>query len=190
MKRRRNPVALRWLSAVEESRWIECPGGISSQEKSTPPRTRVQEVPSGEAGVRVFVVDSEERREYEQGMRVRSMELLRSKLEKVRKQVESGKLSGEAQIGAAAQRAMQAHHGGRYYRWVLEEGRFRFEEEPQRLDDEKRPEGRYLISSTEQELGPLEAVRMYKELSVAIGSCLSRRRTWYASSSKRATNGC
>ena len=165
VKRRRNPVAQRWLSVIEESRWIECPGGINAQEKPTPPRTRVQEVPSGEEGVRVFVVDSEERREYEQGMRVRSMELLRNKLEKVRKQVESGRLSEESEIGAAAERAMQAHHGGRYYRWVLEKGRFRFEEDPQRLDDEKRLEGKYLISSTEQNLGPQEAVRMYKELS-------------------------
>ena len=93
------------------------------------------------------------------------MELLRGKLEKVKKQVEWGKLSGEAEIGAAAERAMQAHHGGRYYRWSVEKGRFRFEEDAERLGDETRLEGKYLISTTEQDLGPLEAVRMYKELS-------------------------
>lgn len=165
VKRRRNPAAQRWMAATKEEEWIDCPGGITAQEKTPPPRTRVQEVSSGEEGLRVFVIDSEERRDYEQRMRTRSMERLREKLEKVKKRVEEGDLTGEAAIGAAAQRSMQAHHGSRYYRWKVEQGRFSYEEDPKALAAEKRLEGKYLISTTEPELGPVEAVRMYKELS-------------------------
>jgi hypothetical protein len=48
--------------AVDEAKWIDCPVGISATERNDPPRTRVQEVASGEEGVRVFVIDSDERR--------------------------------------------------------------------------------------------------------------------------------
>ena len=51
----------------EQGPWQDCPAGITASEKAVPPRTRVQEVAGEEAGVRVFVVDSEQRREYEQG---------------------------------------------------------------------------------------------------------------------------
>src|SRR5436309_2384014 len=40
--------------------WIECPVGITAREKSTAPKTLVQEVASNEPGVRVFIVHSEE----------------------------------------------------------------------------------------------------------------------------------
>jgi len=165
IKRRRNPLAKRWLQGIEEAKWMDCPTGITAQEKHPPPRTRVQEVRSGQKGVRAFVIDSDERREYEQRMRSRSMERARGALEKLQKRVEAGKLTGEAKIGASAQRALQAHHGGRYYRWRVEEGRFVFEENTQRLEDEKRLEGKYLIGTTEADLSALDAVRMYKELS-------------------------
>lgn len=165
IKRRRNPLAKRWLEGIDEAKWMDCPTGITAQEKHPPPGTRVQEVRSGQKGVRAFVIDSDERREYEQRMRSRSMERARGALEKLRKRVEAGKLKGEAKIGASAQRAMQAHHGGRYYRWRVEDGRFVFEENTQRLEDEKRLEGKYLIGTTEADLSALDAVRMYKELS-------------------------
>jgi transposase len=125
----------------------------------------VQEVRSGQKGVRAFVIDSDERREYEQRMRSRSMERAREALEKLQKRVEAGKLKEEAKIGASAQRAMAAHHGGRYYQWGLEDGRFVFQENTQRLEDEKRLEGKYLIGTTEADLSAMDAVRMYKELS-------------------------
>ena len=59
----------------------DCPAGIRAREKSVPPRTRVREVGGDEAGVRVFVVDSEQRREYEQAQREKAMEALREELE-------------------------------------------------------------------------------------------------------------
>jgi transposase len=165
VKRRGNAQIARWLDAIDETKWIDCPVGISSAEKTDPPRTRVQEVPSGKEGMRVFVIDSDERREYEESMRGRSMERVREKLEKLRQRVERGKFSDAAKIGAAAERIMQAHHGYRYYRWRFEQGGFSFEEDPLRLEQEKRIEGKYLIATSEAGLGALEAVRMYKELS-------------------------
>jgi len=165
VKRRRNANMAKWLDAVDEAKWMDCPVGISASEKSDPPRTRVQEVPSGKEGMRVFVIDSDERRQYEESMRGRSMQRVQEKLEKLRQRVQAGKLSEAAKIGAAAQRIMQAHHGYRYYRWHLDEGGFSFEEDPVHLQREKRIEGKYLIATSEASLGALEALRMYKELS-------------------------
>src|SRR5512143_401049 len=63
IKRRRNPKLDAWLDAVDNTTWIDCPGGINAQERKTNPlRTRVQEVPSGRPDLRVFVIDSDERR--------------------------------------------------------------------------------------------------------------------------------
>ena len=79
--------------------------------------------------------------------------------------VQTGKLTDAAKIGAAAERIMQAHHGYRYYRWRLEAGQFSFEEDPVRLGQEKRIEGKYFIATSEARLDVLEAVRRYKERS-------------------------
>jgi transposase len=165
VKRRNNAQLARWLDAVDEAKWVDCPVGVTASEKSDPPRTRVQEVASGKEGMRVLVLDSDERRQYEQSMRTRAMDRVREKLEKLRKRVQAGKLADAAKIGAAAERIMQAHHGYRYYRWRVDQGRFSFEEDPVRLEQEKRIEGKYLIATSEAGLGALDAVRMYKELS-------------------------
>jgi len=165
VKRRGNARIPKWLDAVDEGKWIDCPVGITAGEKEESPHTRVQEVASGEEGLRVFVIDSEERRQYEQRMRERSMQRVRERLERLQKRVKAGMLVKAAAIGAAAQRIMQAHHGFRYYRWRLEEGQFFFEEDPLHLERERRLEGKYLIATSEKGLDPQEAVRMYKELS-------------------------
>jgi len=165
VRRRGNANMPKWLAAVDESKWADCPVGITAGEKSDPPHTRVQEVASGQEGMRVFVIDSDERREYEQKMRERSMQRVREKLEKLQRRVQERELTDAALIGAAAQRIMQAHHGHRYYRWSLQEGRFRFEEDPEHLGREKQIEGKYLIATSEPRVEAQEAVRMYKELS-------------------------
>jgi transposase len=165
VRRRGNAQLPKWLDAVDEAKWVDCPVGITAAEQSTPPRTRVQEVASGQKRMRVFVIDSDERRLYEQTMRQRAMERVREKLQKLQQRVEEGRLRVEAQIGAAAERIMQAHHGYRYYRWRLEKGRFLFEEDAEHLEREKRLEGKYLIATSEKRLEALEAVRIYKELS-------------------------
>lgn len=165
MTRRQNPEAEALIDRVDESRWIGCKAGITAQEKSEPPRTRVQEVSCDRAGVRVFVVDSDERRAYEQRMREKVMERARAGLQKVQTRVEKGQLKRAEKIGAAVERVMQRHHGHRYYDWKLEDGRLRYFEHPVNLPREKKYEGKYLIQTDQTAITPEEAVAQYKELN-------------------------
>jgi len=145
--------------------WIECPVGITANEKSNPPKTLVQEVPSNEDGVRVFVVHSEERLEFETTQRKKSMERLRIKLAALEKRVAEGRLKSAEKIGAAAAAILARNHGHRYFDWRLENGVFRFFEHPLHFTREQAYEGKYIIQTEEKNLSPLEAVRTYKELS-------------------------
>ncbi len=145
--------------------WIDCPVGITASEKSEVPRTRVQEVPSGRPGVRVFVVDSDERREYERGEREKAMERTRGRLERLAARVSSGRLLKPEKIGAAAARALSQNHGHRYYDWKLVDGVFQFFEHPVHFKQELAYEGKYLVETEEPHLTAVEAVQRYKELS-------------------------
>jgi len=165
LKRRRNPKMERWLTAVDETKWIACPVGITARERTNPPRTRAQEVPSGAEGVRIIVVDSDERRGYEEAMRQKSMDRTREQLQKLAERVAAGKLKRPEKIGAAAARVLQRHHGHRYYAWELRQGTFRYFENTQGLEREKRIEGKYVITTSERDLSVLDAVALYKELS-------------------------
>ena len=164
IKRRRNTQFDEYVQSVDDSKWCECPNGITASEKNPPPRTLVQEVASGQKGLRVFVIDSQERRQYEEAMRTRAMEKTREKLASLQKRVAQGDITEAAKIGAAAQRALAAHHGHRYYTWQLRAGVFEFEPSAN-LAREQRMEGKYVIATTEADLDALEAVRIYKELS-------------------------
>jgi len=164
VRRRRNPALSGWLEKLRARQWIDCPVGITASEQATPPRTRVQEVPSGEEGKRVFVIDSEERQAYERRLRERSMEQVRWRLEKLRKRVAQGQLKKPEAIGAAAARALSRHHGDRYYRWQLTRGVFTFKEHPLRLRREKQLEGKYVLMTSEKNFTAKDAVQQYKEL--------------------------
>jgi transposase len=129
------------------------------------PKTLVQEVTSDQAGVRVFVVHSDERLSYERGEREKSMQRVREKLEALERRVAAGKLKAPEKIGAAAASILARHHGTRYYDWKLEEGQFRYFERPVHLKQEQALEGKYLIQTEEAHLSALEAVAIYKELS-------------------------
>src|SRR5580658_2410337 len=83
IKRRRNTKLAAWLAAVDETKWISCPVGTTAHERTNPPRTRAQEIRSGVDSMRVIIVDSEERRGYEEDMRRKSMERTRIDLEKL-----------------------------------------------------------------------------------------------------------
>jgi transposase len=165
LRRRRNPQMEQWLTAVDETKWIDCPVGITARERTTPPRTRAQEVPSGTEGMRIIVVDSDERRAYEEEMRQKSMERTREQLQKLADRVAAGKLKRPEKIGAAAERVLGRHHGHRYYAWDLHQGSFRFFENEAGLAREKQIEGKYVISTGEQNWNVLDAVALYKELS-------------------------
>jgi transposase len=166
VKRRRNPQIDGWLEAVDDIQWVNCPGGINTQERKTnPPRTRAQEVPSGDPSLRVIVIDSDERRTYEQAKREQAMERARQHLEKVKERVTSGKLKQPEKIGAAVERIMQKYHGYRYFDWKLTAGGLEFSESAERLGREKKIEGKYVVMTGEKGLSILDAVALYKELT-------------------------
>jgi transposase len=166
IKRRRNPQLDAWLDAVDDTKWIDCPGGINAQERKTHPlRTRAQEVPSGTSTMRVIVIDSDERRGYEQAKRAQAMERARQKLEKLQERIASGALKRPEKIGAAVERIMQRYHGYRYFDWKLSAGLLEFSESKTHLEHEKKIEGKYIIATSEQGLSVLDAVALYKELT-------------------------
>ena len=76
--------------------------------------------------MRVIIVDSDERRGYEEAMRQRSMERTRVALEKLREHVAAGKLKQTREDGAAAERLLRRNHGYRYYSWDIHQGGFRY----------------------------------------------------------------
>jgi len=164
IKRRRNAKLDAWLDAVDDTKWIDCPGGINAREKTDPPRTRAQEVPSGNPQMRVIVVDSDERRGYEQAKREQAMERARQGLEKLKERVASGDLKRPEKIGAAVERIMQRYHGYRYFDWKLSGGALEFFESEPRLGRETKIEGKYVIMTSEKGLSVLDAVALYKEL--------------------------
>jgi transposase len=166
LKRRRNAELDGWLDAVDDTKWIDCPGGINTRERKTdPPRTRAQEVASGNSATRVIVIDSDERRGYEQAKREQAMERARQKFEKLKGRVASGDVKRPEKIGAAVERIMQKYHGYRYFDWTLKDGLLEFSESETRLGREKKIEGRYVVATSEQGLSVLDAVAIYKELT-------------------------
>jgi transposase len=166
MTRRQNPQAEALIDRIDEEGWLECPGGINVQEAKVKQRTRVQEVACDRAGVRVFVVDSDERRGYEQRQREKAMERVRVGLEKLQTRVSAGRLKDPAKIGAAAQRVLSQNHGHRYYTWELTKGgQFQFDEHPVNLPREKKYEGKYLIQTDQTDMTPQDGLAHYKELN-------------------------
>lgn len=145
--------------------WIECPAGITAREKATAPKTLVQEVASNKPGVRVFIVHSEERAAFEYAQRVKAMDRVRAKLEKLAQRIAKGRLKAAEKIGAAAARILARNHGHRYYDWSYDDGVFRFLEHPVHFTREQAYEGKYVIQSEEPNLSALDAVRLYKELT-------------------------
>src|SRR5260370_16614922 len=97
-------------------------GGIGARERTAPAQTRVQEVPSDDAGVRVFVVQSDERLAYERGEREKAMQRVRADLAALEQRVAAGKIKAPEKIGAAATRILTRHHGYPYYDWTLKDG--------------------------------------------------------------------
>ena len=145
--------------------WIECPVGITAREKSKVPKTQVQEVASNKPGIRVFVVHSEERLEYERAQREKSKGRVHKKLEALERRVASGRLKAAEKVGAAAAGILKRNHGHRYYDWSYKDGVFRFFEHPVHFVREQAYEGKYVIQTEEPNLSALEAVGLYKELS-------------------------
>ncbi len=164
LQRRRREEVYRYIERAS-GEWIDCPGGITVSEKAEPPKTRVQEVRSEQSGVRIFVVHSDERLAYERGQRLRAMGRARAAFEALERRVREGRLKAPEKIGAAAARIQARHHGHRYYDWEYKNARFRFFEHPVNLKREQAYEGKYVIQTEEQNLSPVDAVRLYKDLN-------------------------
>lgn len=164
LQRRRNQTVFDYIESATGP-WLDCPVGITVGEKSQPPRTRVCEVASRQPGLRVFVVDSEERKAYEQAEREKAMARVEKDLQALRSRVEKGKIKAPEKVGAAAARVLTRNHGHRYYSWDYSEGVFRYFEHPVHLPQEKAYEGKHLIQTEEPNLSPVEAVGIYKDLS-------------------------
>ena len=174
VRRRQNAELDGYLQLLDESRWQDCPVGITSREKKEkPPRTRVQEVTEkpapedaeGATHQRIFIIDSDERRAYEVSKRTQSQERTRIALEKLQKRVAAGRVRSAEQIGAAAGRILQRHHGHRYFDWELRDGAFHFFDHPVNLEREKRLEGKYVVMTSERDWDAIDAVQHYKELA-------------------------
>lgn len=163
--RRRSEEIFRYIEQANQTdQWVSCPVGITAGERTHPPQTLVQEVNSDQPGIRIFVVKSEERLSYERGQRQKAMARLRKDFEKLEQRIASGRLKAEEKIGAAAERILGRHHGSRYFGWELKQGAFRFFEHPVHLQREQAYEGTYVIQTEEQDITPVEAVSLYKQL--------------------------
>lgn len=164
LNRRRNAAVSRYLERATGP-WTECPGGKGAQEKTDPPKTYVQEVASGQPGVRVFIVRSDERLAYERTERRKAMERAGAELQALARRVQHGKLKAAEKVGAAAARILGRHHGSRYFAWEYTDGRFRFFEHPVSFPREEALEGTYVLQTSEPHLTPVQAVAIYKGLS-------------------------
>ncbi len=164
-RRRRQHIYDYIQEADRKGQWQDCPVGITAGEKATPPKTRVQEVAGKEPGVRILVVHSEEREQYERSLRQLSMERARKELEALQQRVDKGELKEPEKIGAAAARCLGKHHGHRYFGWELRNGKFCFFDHPVYLEREKAYEGKYVLQTEEAGLSAVEVVSAYKDLN-------------------------
>jgi len=151
---RRSQEAASVFDALDETKWQRVDKENSVQEVRLPDRSE-----------RYFVIDSVQRKAYEESQRKRSMERAREALEKVAAAVKAGRLKDTAKIGARAARAAAKHCSHRYYTYeVPGRGQFRFYEDPEKMRAEMLHEGKYILKTDDHTLGPVEAVGAYKEL--------------------------
>jgi len=134
--------------------------------KTVDDTNRVQEVTLETPNVRYFVVESEERKAYEQEQRERSVQRVGEALAKVEAAVQAGNPKRPEKIAARAERAICRNHGKRYYSYEISgPGAFRFTLDPDKMEAETRREGIYLIKTNDLTLTPEQSVGLYKQLS-------------------------
>jgi transposase len=163
LQRRNRPDIPQYIQpAVARSHGQEGPVGLTASEKGVVPQTGVQEVAGQEPGVRVFVVHSDEREQYERSLRELSMERVRKEREALRARVEQGDRKEPEKIGAAAKiRARPPGH--RDFAWELRPGPFHYVPHPVNFPREQACEGKYVLQTEEPDLSPVEAAAAYKQ---------------------------
>jgi len=153
-KGRRDLEARRWLEGLTE-RWREYSQGV-----------KVQEVESGQEGVRVFVVDSDERRAYEESLRSRSMQRAQQCLKKVQEAVQKGRVKSREKIAVWTERALRKNKGYRYFSYrIRSDGQFDYFLDEKKMRAETLREGRYILTTNHPFIAAEEAVAHYKDLS-------------------------
>jgi len=152
---RRSDQAQQVLTRLDDNKW-----------QQIDQNNQVQEVRLDGTSTRYLVIDSAERKDYEQSMRERSMQRAKQQLQKVKGSVKSGRLKDPSKIGARANRAVSNNHGYRYYSWqVPRPGQFDFFEDAEKLDAEIIREGKYILKTDDPQITPAEAVSCYKQLN-------------------------
>jgi transposase len=155
IKGRRCDEAADVLKALRDSQW-----------QQVDETNLVQEVSVLGNKARYFVIDSAERRSYEQSLRQRAMKRTKKQLQSIAAMVKAGRLKDPAKIGARAGRALSSNHGHRYYSWkVTSPGHFDFYEDQEKLAAEMLHEGKYVLKTDDKELTAVEAVCCYKQLN-------------------------
>jgi len=153
-KGRRDDDAKRWLSKLTD-KWMECSEGV-----------RVQEVESGKEELRVLVVESDERKQYEQRQRHRSMKRAEGHLKKVQEAVEKGRLKAKEKIAVRADRALHKDKAYRYFSYTIPgDGCFKYFLDEEKMKAEVIREGRYILTTNHPRISREEAVAHYRELS-------------------------
>lgn len=154
---RRSDEAKEVLSRLDDSEWRQVGEG-----------NQVQEVQLDNTKARYFVIDSRQRKDYEQSMRESSMQRAKEQLKKVKASVKAGHLKDPAKTGARANRALSKHHGYRYFSWKLPgPGQFSFFQDKEKLDAEIAREGKYILKTDDPDITAVEAAACYKELNTA-----------------------
>jgi len=152
---RQNREAAAVLQSLAAGRWIRIDPG-----------NRVQEVCLPDRSSRYFVVDSADRKIYEEALRQRAMGRVREALERIEKAVKNGRLKDPVKIAARAAKTLSKNHGHRYYRYdVPGPGRFRFDQDEKKLSAETLHEGKYVLKTDDEQIDAESAVRAYKELA-------------------------
>ena len=127
--------------------------------------TRFQETLTDD-GKRVFVVESRERKEYEEIVRAKAMQRCKEALEKINSQVTSGRLKKASKIAARVERIMQRTKGYRYFSYhIPQDGRFEFFIDEEKLTKEKQIEGTYILLTNDPKIPAYDAISAYKNLS-------------------------
>lgn len=159
MKRRHNNETWEVLNKAKKDRWQDCGDN-----------TQVQEVKIGKE-IRYFVARSNERKQYEQQIRLNNMKVTKEALESLKKCVKKGKIKTPAKIGYRVSDILRKLKGYRYFSWeITKEGDFNYWEDPEKMQKEKLLEGIYLLKSNDTAITPVEAVKAYKELSDVEGT--------------------
>jgi transposase len=152
---RRSDEAKEVLSGLDQSKWQQVDQG-----------NQVQQIQLDSTKARYFVIDSSQRKDYEQSLRERSMQRAEQQLQKVALAVKAGRLKDPARIGARADRAVSNNHGYRYFSWeVPGPGKFDFFQDEQKLAAEIAREGKYILETDDPGMTAVEAVACYKELN-------------------------